>query len=212
MHKLRMIGLLLLLWSSMFSICMCCCRDHKEALLRFKSSLIRVSSNSNDEILFDLESWNSNSDCCQWERITCDESSIRSSSPSKPVVIGLDLSNLYINTFSLLMPIFNISTLTKLDVSRNFLHGEIPVSQLSNLSRLTYLDMSYNNLDGSIPCQLFTLRNLQHLDLSGNSFHGEFLSGNLKFLNLAGNFLSGKFQSETADRFTKLLKRRFNNK
>ncbi|KAK9149830.1 hypothetical protein Scep_008587 [Stephania cephalantha] len=114
------------------------CSDHEmQVLLQFKSSLIQNSS-TDDEINYDLESWDSNTiNCCDWERVFCDDSSSH--------VVALDLSKLYLETLEVVAPIIsNITSLKKLDLSKNFLRqGEIPENVLANLFQLES-DLSYN--------------------------------------------------------------------
>ena len=60
---------------------------------------------------------------------------------------------------------------TKLDLSRNGLTGEIPL-ELRNLSQLTYLDLNDNQLTGEIPAQLGNLSQLKWLALAFNQLTG----------------------------------------
>ncbi|KAH9321786.1 hypothetical protein KI387_016425, partial [Taxus chinensis] len=51
--------------------------------------------------------------------------------------------------------------------------GNRLVPDLFQLKSLEYLDLSGNYFQGSLPTELFSLRKLRHLYLSGNSFEGE---------------------------------------
>ncbi|CAN6807493.1 unnamed protein product [Brassica oleracea var. botrytis] len=119
-----------------------------------------------------------------------------------------------------------LKLLETLDLSKNELSGEIP-AVLGDLPRLKYLDLSENSfqgqihrflealsrnqgnssllslslmfdrLDGTLPESLGALRNLQILELTGNSFTGSIPSsvGNmasLKKLDLSFNAMNGK--------------------
>ena len=61
---------------------------------------------------------------------------------------------------------------TRLDLSRNMLSGEIPV-ELGNLTSLQELYLWGNELSGEIPVELGNLTNLQLLSLSRNGLSGE---------------------------------------
>ena len=88
---------------------------------------------------------------------------------------------------------------TRLDLSRNGLTGEIP----SGLGSLTNLDRLYlygNQLTGEIPASLGRLANLQVLYLWGNQLTGQIPSSlgslaNLRGLLLDGNQLTGEIPS-----------------
>ncbi|KAL3508403.1 hypothetical protein ACH5RR_027804 [Cinchona calisaya] len=83
-----------------------------------------------------------------------------------------------------------------LDLSSNFLHGEIPV-EITSLNGLVGLNLSRNNFTGSIPQNLGKMPSLNFLDLSWNLISGSIPSsiselGKLGVLNLSYNNLSGR--------------------
>jgi hypothetical protein len=89
-----------------------------------------------------------------------------------------------------------VSLVTGMDLSSNFLTGEIP-GGLSNLQRLKFLNVSRNYLSGSIPKGIGDLKFLESLDISWNQLSGTIPSSisNLMYLsslNLSSNQLSGK--------------------
>ncbi|EXC20602.1 putative LRR receptor-like serine/threonine-protein kinase [Morus notabilis] len=102
-------------------------------------------------------------------------------------------------TGSIPREIGSLSKLTHLDLSRNRLTGEWPLSTLANLShlfKLTYLDLSFNQLSGPIPSTIGLLKNLGFLDLSENHFSGPLPSSlgnltNLSKLYLRSNQING---------------------
>lgn len=66
-----------------------------------------------------------------------------------------------------------------LDISNNYLTGEIP-SSISSFTNLEYLDLSHNQLSGEVPVEMRSLGNF---------------SGKLRFLDLSYNNLTGNPQS-----------------
>ncbi|CAL9024160.1 unnamed protein product [Prunus brigantina] len=182
--------------------CFSCPQEHKEALLEFKTSLTEnlLAANSTDEAMVTklLESWNSSLDCCQWNLVTCHSDA---ASASKHIT-GLDISYLVLNgsvPSDVLAPLFRITTLMLLNIASNSMQGEIPGAGFANLTKLVYLDMRENRFNGYIPPQLFQLRYLEYLDLSGNFIQGTLNIpaevGNLielRKLSLRRNKLSGR--------------------
>ena len=105
-----------------FTPSLCCPEDQKQALLEFKSSLIKTTSSPSLEIpLSELESWNSSSDCCNWERVIC------STRFHPRTVIALYLDSLVsmqsmepiVVTSTILTPLFRIRSLMLLDMAGN---------------------------------------------------------------------------------------------
>uniref|UniRef100_J3MTG5 non-specific serine/threonine protein kinase n=1 Tax=Oryza brachyantha TaxID=4533 RepID=J3MTG5_ORYBR len=89
----------------------------------------------------------------------------------------------------------NCSSLDHIDLSYNFLSGDIPAS-LSKCINVTYVNWSGNKLVGPIPPEIGKLASLVSLNLSGNRLYGEIpeeISGcsKLYLLDLSFNFLKG---------------------
>ncbi|XP_064955663.1 receptor-like protein EIX1 [Musa acuminata AAA Group] len=92
-----------------------------------------------------------------------------------------------------------LSNLKELDLSHNFLKGEI-LGILNNVSSrgLKQLDLSRNYLSGDIPQTLWNLRHLEYLDLSRNANvtgHIPAVPGNLmslRYLFLRRNLITGE--------------------
>ena len=89
---------------------------------------------------------------------------------------------------------------TRLDLKRNRLSGEIP-AELGRLASLLELYLDHNELSGEIPAELGDLTNLQLLYLNSNELSGEIPAElgdltNLQLLYLNGNRLSGEIPAE----------------
>ena len=89
------------------------------------------------------------------------------------------------------------SSLTKLDVHNNKLHGSLP-STLRYFSKLQFLLVQNNNFDGSLDVIFTSQQNmpLVHVDVSGNRFSGSlpqsiFNSSTLKSFVATSNCLIG---------------------
>ncbi|XVF58236.1 hypothetical protein PTKIN_Ptkin07bG0048400 [Pterospermum kingtungense] len=126
---------------------------------------------------------------CQWPGITCNhagsvtEISLHHDDPafdyfegkldnlnfsSLPNLVSLSLSGGIYGSIPL--EIGSLSKLTFLNLSSNYLKGELPPS-LGNLKLLEKL-LIHNFINGSIPLELGNLKNLVILDLSGNNLVG----------------------------------------
>ncbi|PWA57550.1 Leucine-rich repeat-containing protein [Artemisia annua] len=175
--------LILLILKSILIPSFSCPVHQKHALLRFKFTLPAISISKYFVTSNPLDTWDPASDCCSWKRVTCSRTES---------VIELQLQNVDTSPVSpeILTPIFHIRSLELLDISSNYIKGEIPGDGFGNLTKLLHLDMSYNNLNGSIPSQLFQLTNL-HLDLSDNYKLERVLSPEVgKLINLVGKLIN----------------------
>ncbi|RWR74151.1 putative LRR receptor-like serine/threonine-protein kinase isoform X5 [Cinnamomum micranthum f. kanehirae] len=92
----------------------------------------------------------------------------------------------------------NNSMLQELDVSDNFIYGELPSNINTLFPNLIVFNMSKNELQGTIPVSISKLQKLGMLDLSQNNLFGEMPHGlisrnntSLKFLRLSNNKLQG---------------------
>ncbi|CAN1344615.1 Receptor-like protein EIX2 [Linum perenne] len=88
------------------------------------------------------------------------------------------------------------SNLTALDLSNNFLSGNIPKWIGEKLSKLAIINLHGNKFQGNIPDELCHLQLLQILDLSHNFLSGEIPDcwsswGSLKVIRLGNNELRG---------------------
>ncbi|KAJ8645602.1 hypothetical protein MRB53_007350 [Persea americana] len=97
----------------------------------------------------------------------------------------------------------NNSMLHELDVSDNFIYGELPSNIDTLFPNLIVFNMSKNELQGTIPASISKLQTLGMLDLSQNNLFGEMPHGlisrnntSLKYLRLSNNKLQGNFLSK----------------
>ncbi|XP_077213928.1 leucine-rich repeat protein kinase family protein [Tasmannia lanceolata] len=91
--------------------------------------------------------------------------------------------------------ISQLKSLKRVDLSYNYLHGEIPTA-FEKLVELEFLDLSWNKFGNSIPPELGSIRNLRSLNLSNNLLTGiipdELRSlERLQDLQISGNKLNG---------------------
>ncbi|XP_047059262.1 receptor kinase-like protein Xa21 [Lolium rigidum] len=124
------------------------------ALLAFKAQLSDGGS---------LSSWNSSTNFCSWEGVTCS-----SRRPARVVELSLNGSGL---TGALSPALGNLTFLRKLDLSYNWLHGEIPAS-LGRLRRLQRLDLYDNSFSGTLPVNLSSCISLTNMGLHDNKLGG----------------------------------------
>ncbi|KAL0928938.1 hypothetical protein M5K25_000874 [Dendrobium thyrsiflorum] len=104
------------------------------------------------------ESWQPNTNCCQWGGVLCDGDSGN--------VIHLDLSSH--NIWGRIDPsLFNLTSLCILNLAFNNFYGSlIPSSGWEKLGNLTHLNLSNTGLMGQVPIGISRLNNLVSLDLS----------------------------------------------
>lgn len=141
-----------------------CLDNQKSLLLQLKNGLTFESSFSTK-----LVWWNQSTDCCNWRGVTCNKSTGQ--------VIGLDLNSESIsgvNNSS--VTVFSLQFLQRLNLAYNsFNSTEIP-SGLFNLTSLTYLNLSNSGFAGQIPNGFSRMTRLVTLDLSTLFFAWEFFA------------------------------------
>ncbi|KAK9081792.1 hypothetical protein Syun_031238 [Stephania yunnanensis] len=104
-------------------------------------------------------------------------------------------------TGSLPVEVGNFEHLVEMDVSNNYLEGEIP-NTLGKCLSLQYLSLMGNSFRGSIPPSFSSLQGLTFLDLSQNKISGEIpmflqnLSSSLQYLNLSFNNFEGAMPTQ----------------
>ncbi|KAL5998141.1 hypothetical protein ACLOJK_009077 [Asimina triloba] len=186
-----------------------CHPDDESALLAFKSSLASDPSGL-------LATWQPNTDCCQWNGITCLVSNRvtaltlygNSSDPRQslrgslsPALGNLSfLGGIYIQNHPFITGtfpdfLFRLPLLKYVYIENDNLHGQLPVN-IGRLSILEALGLAGNHFAGPIPTSVSALTQLTQLNLGRNLLSGTIPVGirqlkNLTFLSLEGNRLSG---------------------
>ncbi|XP_020585868.1 receptor-like protein 12 [Phalaenopsis equestris] len=111
-----------------------------------------------------LESWQPNTNCCQWSGVLCDNISGN--------VVNLDLSSQYLSG-KIDSSLFNLTSLRALNLAFNLFYGSpIPSSGWEKLGNLTHLNLSNSGFEGQVPIGISRLRNLVSLDLSLYAYAG----------------------------------------
>ncbi|CAD5324444.1 unnamed protein product [Arabidopsis thaliana] len=181
-----------------------CRPEQKDALLAFKNEF-EIGKPSPDCKSYGIEShrktesWGNNSDCCNWEGVTCNAKS------GEVIELDLRCSCLYghYNKLSGNFPnvLLNLTGLSSLLLSDNKFTGTLPPN-ITSLSNLMAFDASDNAFTGTFPYFLFTIPSLTDIYLNGNQLKGtldEFgnLSSpsNLKELDIGGNNFVGPVPS-----------------
>ncbi|RWR84516.1 LRR.XII-like protein [Cinnamomum micranthum f. kanehirae] len=147
------------------------------ALLAFKHQLLSDS----------LSTWNDSFPFCEWQGITCGRRHSQR-------VVAMNLTGLQL--VGPLSPfIANLTFLRVIDLSRNKLHGQIPL-EIGRLFRLRYLNLSDNSVGGEIPTNLTHCWRLIAIDFNRNNLTGRIpielgSMSRLSRLRLFSNNLSG---------------------
>ncbi|KAK4366281.1 hypothetical protein RND71_014161 [Anisodus tanguticus] len=104
-------------------------------------------------------SWNSSTDCCLWDGVSCDEKTSQ--------VIELDLSCSQLQgKFSSNSSIFQLSTLERIDLSMNDFSGSRIPPNFGWFMSLTHLDLSNSGFTGQIPSEISYLSKLHFLRIN----------------------------------------------
>ena len=127
-----------------------CNEKDKQALLKFKRSLIFPPGYSQD----DCFSW----DCFGWNKVHCDKKTGRVTKLSVTSVGG-----------EISPSLLELEFLNYLDLSSNNFNCTPIPSFLGSMGSLTHLELSEANFCGLIPPQLGNLSSLHYLDLGDNS-------------------------------------------
>ncbi|KAI5325936.1 hypothetical protein L3X38_035010 [Prunus dulcis] len=157
-----------------------CIKDQQQSLLHWKKSLQFDQPSCRTPLI----SWNSSTDCCSWDGVTC---------TSNGHVTGLDCSRKTISG-PILGSFANFSNLRLLDLRGNSISG--PISGFfANFSNLRLLDLSENNIRGKIPHWIWSSNRLYTLNLSSNylvTLEAPLLNSTVKTVDLHLNQLQGQ--------------------
>ncbi|KAF8099526.1 hypothetical protein N665_0242s0012 [Sinapis alba] len=178
--------------------------------LQDRDSLLLFSSNVSSP-LSPLH-WNSSTDCCSWEGISCDDSP-----ETRVTEIRLPSRGL---SGTLSSSVLNLRRLSQLNLSYNRLSGPLPQGFFSVLDQLTVLDLSYNSFKGELPFEQSSVNGsnqnfqIQTVDLSSNLFQGDILRGSvflkgairLTSFNVSNNSFTGPLPSFICTSSPKLTK------
>ncbi|GJZ83880.1 leucine-rich repeat-containing protein [Tanacetum coccineum] len=159
-----------------------CPKKQSEALLLFKHNVSYINDTFWNDFCHSYPvtvNWNTSTDCCNWNGVTCDDST--------GDVIELDLHcGLLKGTIHPNTSLFNLPHLQRLNLAYNSFDGsEIP-SEIGRLSNsLTHLNLFGCGFSGQVPTDITFLHKLVSLDLSSN-YNLKFRSD--AFINMLRNF------------------------
>ncbi|GLJ08096.1 hypothetical protein SUGI_0081260 [Cryptomeria japonica] len=196
--------------------------DFQQRMQTDAQALLQLKMSVKIDPTFSLSNWVAGNYVCNWTGINCNEKERVES-----VVLKYKRLNVQIPPH-----MGNMSFLTTLDLSNNYLSGPIPAElsllhnlerlvlgsnnltgvipqELENCSALKTLDLGWNLLTGRIPSKLGALRALRVLNLEGNRFSGEipkYLSNctRLRYLLLSRNMLEGPIPEDIGYNLPKL--------
>ncbi|KAG8380232.1 hypothetical protein BUALT_Bualt07G0171900 [Buddleja alternifolia] len=135
--------------------------------------------------------WSLSVDCCSWEGIGCDSSGRVTNLwlPSKGLVGNISPS------------IVNLTSLSQLSLSHNWLSGPLPDGFFLSLNQLQVIDLSRNRLSGEISPSGKLPVTIRECNLSSNHFHGIIQSSflqpalNLESFDVSNNSFFGSIPS-----------------
>ena len=103
-----------------------CSTDQRDLLIGLKNNLI-FNNNSSKTLVY----WNTSSNCCSWEGVTCSK---------EGHVIGLNLFNESITGGLHNSSLFSLQNLQTLNLAYNNLSSSAIPSQFGSLTKLSYLN------------------------------------------------------------------------
>ena len=106
-----------------------------------------------------------------------------------------------------------MKNLTRLDLRKNELRGEIPLWMDETLTQLAFVDFATNKLEGSMPGSIFTMPSLSSFDCSDNDLTGVFpwtpMLSPLEKLNAGENDFEGEVDWDSLASLAPTLKELF---
>ncbi|KAH6821828.1 Leucine-rich receptor-like protein kinase family protein [Perilla frutescens var. hirtella] len=135
--------------------------------------------------------WSLPDDCCSWEGVGCDGSGRVTNLrlPSRRLVGSISPA------------ILNLTGLSQLSLSHNWLSGPLPDGFFASLNRLRVVDLSWNRISGELAPPDRLPATVQIFNLSSNHFHGAIQSSffqpaaNLKSFDVSNNSFTGPIPS-----------------
>nr|POE80210.1 lrr receptor-like serine/threonine-protein kinase gso1 [Quercus suber] len=173
--------------------CFGCWEQEKAALLQIKSS---INSTTGIDYLQTWNSTNKKSDCCDWERVKCDNTTGRTIQLDLSGIISWSREDWCLNA-SLFLP---FEELQYLDLEGNWISRWVPnegFERFSMLHKLEMLNLANNGFNNNILSSVSGISSLKILDLSENKLNGSFhIPGlcelrNLREISLYNNHLEG---------------------
>ncbi|KAK4737438.1 hypothetical protein R3W88_001135 [Solanum pinnatisectum] len=137
-----------------------CPKDQALVLLQFKhmftitpyvSYCFYKTTYQNIESYPKMVTWNTSTNCCSWAGVYCDETT------------GKLQGKLHPNS-----SLFQVSTLKRLDLSRNNFSRSHISPKFGDLSSMRHLDLSDSNMSSPIPSKISHLSKLEYLCFSSN--------------------------------------------
>ncbi|XP_021719304.1 phytosulfokine receptor 2-like [Chenopodium quinoa] len=139
----------------------------------------------------------SSTKCCEWDGVSCDNSSANNNASAVSRVISLVLRNKGLRGV-ISRSLGYLDRLEVLDLSGNYLEGRLPV-ELSNLRQMVFIDVSFNKLSGSVVEAFSGLEGVQTVNLSSNFFNGTLTDfgvfPELAVFNISNNSFTGQVNS-----------------
>nr|POF24470.1 lrr receptor-like serine/threonine-protein kinase gso1 [Quercus suber] len=188
-----------------------CFEEERMGLLEIKEEFARSTPNATirDHLppstrVYILPSWvdDHKSECCEWERVTCNSTTGHVTHLSLHNIWEFDdYFNLKDMVWFLNVSLFeSFKELRSLDLSYNAIGGWIEHKDLASLRSLKVLNLADNYFNGSLPKYLCGSEKLEELDLSGNLFEGILPSSlynltSLQLLDLSRNEFTGNISS-----------------
>lgn len=135
--------------------------------------------------------WSLSDDCCSWEGVGCDGSGRVTNLrlPSRRLVGSLPPD------------IVNLTSLSQLSLSHNWLSGPLPDGFFVSFNRLRVVDLSWNRLSGELAPPDRLSATIQIFNLSSNHFHGAIQASffqpapNLESFDVSNNSFTGPIPS-----------------